>query len=62
MGYFFGQLKRRSGRVILCYKPHEEGFELPSDISGITYIDISKGIEAASEEFRKELKDWIPNH
>src|SRR3989338_10876981 len=47
MGYFLGILGRKSGRVILLYKPP---LEIPSDISGVVYIDISQGIEAVSEK------------
>lgn len=53
MGYFLGMLGRRSGRVLLLY---EGPLEIPSDLSGIVYIDISKGIEAAGEEIRREIK------
>ena len=53
MGYFLGMLGRRSGRVLLL---HEGPLEIPSDLSGIVYIDISKGIEAAGEEIRREIK------
>jgi CheY-like chemotaxis protein len=56
MGYFFGKLQRRQGKIILLYKGD---IELPSDISGIVYIDISKGIKAAGEDIRRELKDWL---
>jgi predicted nucleotide-binding protein len=56
LGYFYGKLHRSRARVILLYK---KGVELPSDISGIIYIDISNGIEAAGEELRRELKDWM---
>jgi CheY-like chemotaxis protein len=52
MGYFLGKLQRRKGRVILLYKG---SLELPSDLSGIIYIDISNGIEASGELIRKEL-------
>jgi CheY-like chemotaxis protein len=52
MGYFLGTLGRKSGRVILLYKGP---LDLPSDISGVVYIDISDGIEAASEQIRKEV-------
>jgi predicted nucleotide-binding protein len=52
MGYFLGVLGRRSGRVILL---HCGPLELPSDLSGITYIDISNGIESAGEEIRREV-------
>jgi CheY-like chemotaxis protein len=52
MGFFLGALGRRSGRVILLYK---SPLDLPSDIAGVVYIDISNGIEAAGEMIRKEL-------
>ena len=38
---------------MLYYPP----LELPSDISGIVYINISKGIEAIGEEIRKEIQN-----
>lgn len=56
MGYFFAQTRRRSGRVLLL---HKGGVELPSDISGLIYIDISNGIDRAGEDMRRELKDWL---
>lgn len=59
MGYFFGKLQRRFGRgqVVLC---HKGPIELPGDIDGLLYIDVSGGAEKASEKFRNELKErWI---
>lgn len=56
MGYFLGMLGRRSGRVILL---HDGPLELPSDLLGVVYIDISKGIESAGELIRKELAHVI---
>ena len=53
LGFFLGALGRTSGRVFLLYKGP---LELPSDLSGVVYIDISNGIEAAGEEIRKELQ------
>lgn len=53
MGYFLGTLGRRSGRVILL---HRGPIELPSDLAGVIYIDISGGIEAAGEQIRRELE------
>jgi CheY-like chemotaxis protein len=53
MGYFLGAIGRKSGRVILLYRPP---LELPSDIFGVIYIDISQGIEAAGENIRREVK------
>jgi predicted nucleotide-binding protein len=52
MGYFLGTLGRKSGRVLLLYK---RPLDLPSDISGVIYIDISDGVEAAGEQIRREL-------
>ncbi|MDX6442952.1 MAG: hypothetical protein QOH71_26 [Blastocatellia bacterium] len=56
MGYFYGKLQRKGGKVILLYKGN---LELPSDIAGVIYIDISSGIEAAGEEIRRELSSVI---
>jgi predicted nucleotide-binding protein len=53
MGYFLGIFGRRSGLVLLLYQGI---LEIPSDLSGIVYIDISRGIEAAGEEIRREIK------
>jgi len=55
-GYFLGSLHRRSGKILLLYKGP---LELPSDINGIIYIDISNGIEEAEEQIRNELADWL---
>ena len=52
-GYFLGSMKRLSGRTILLYKGD---IEIPSDISGMVYIDISYGIKSAREEIKRELK------
>lgn len=54
MGYFLGTLGRKTGRVFLLYLPP---LELPSDLSGIGYIDISKGIEAVGEKIRLEVQN-----
>jgi predicted nucleotide-binding protein len=52
MGYFCSALRRKKGKVILLY---QDPCELPSDISGIVYIDVSNGIQAAGELIRREL-------
>ena len=51
-GFFLGRLRRTSGRVILLYK---EGVEIPSDLSGVIAIDISRGISAVRDEIEREL-------
>ncbi len=53
LGYFLGKFQRTSGRIILCYKGI---LELPSDISGVIYIDISKGgIKSALKKIDREI-------
>jgi len=56
LGYFLGRLGRESSRVILLHKGE---IELPSDISGIIYIDIENGISAAREQIRVELEQLL---
>jgi CheY-like chemotaxis protein len=56
LGYFYAQMQRRKGRVLLLYKSE---LELPSDISGIVYIDITEGIGSAKELILKELAEWF---
>jgi predicted nucleotide-binding protein len=56
MGYFMGKIERKQGRVILLYK---KPLELPSDINGIQYIDISNGLDTAYEAIRTELQDFM---
>jgi len=36
---------------------HKGPLDLPSDIAGVVYIDITGGIEASGETIRKELKN-----
>lgn len=52
LGYFVGEFGRKAGRVIMLAK---DGVEIPSDLAGVIYIDISNGIEAAGEQIRVEL-------
>jgi predicted nucleotide-binding protein len=59
LGYFYGLLQRQSGRIVLL---HKGGLEIPSDLSGIVYIDITHGIEAAGEEIRRNLVPKSPAH
>ena len=53
MGFFWGKLGRKSGRILLL---HKGPVDLPSDIAGIEYIDISHGILSAGEKIRSELR------
>lgn len=56
LGYFHGHYGRHSGRVILLYVGP---LDIPSDLAGIVYIDISCGIESAGEAIRKEIDSVI---
>lgn len=56
LGYFFAKLQRRMGNVILV---HKGPLELPSDLSGVVYIDISNGIREADRQIRRELVGWL---
>jgi CheY-like chemotaxis protein len=53
LGYFLGAFGRRSGRVFLLYKGP---LELPSDLSGVVYVDICNGIGSASDQLRREIR------
>ena len=53
MGFFWGKLGRKSGRILLL---HKGPVDLPSDIAGIEYIDITYGILSAGEKIRSELR------
>jgi predicted nucleotide-binding protein len=52
LGFFYAQFGRKAGRVFALRKG---SLELPSDMQGIVWIDISKGIKAATKEIRKEV-------
>ena len=56
LGYFLAKMGRKSGKVLLL---HKGPIELPSDISGLIYIDISHGIELAGEAIRRELSPLL---
>ena len=58
MGYFIGMLGRTSGRVFLL---HKGPIELPSDLSGVVYIDIANGIESVGEHIRREIESGRKN-
>jgi CheY-like chemotaxis protein len=52
LGFFYAQMGRHSGRVVVLCKGK---LDLPSDIQGIVWIDISNGVKAAGEEIRREV-------
>jgi CheY-like chemotaxis protein len=52
LGVFYGALGRKSGRIVVLYRGP---VELPSDIAGVVWIDISNGIESAGEQIRREI-------
>jgi len=52
LGFFYGLLGRREGRVIVLKKGD---VEVPSDIQGIVWIDVSTGVRASGEDIRREV-------
>ena len=54
-GYFLGRFGREYGRVFLLY---QGDLELPTDMAGMVFIDISQGIAAAHEDLIRELKGF----
>lgn len=55
LGFFYAKLQRTRGRVLLLHKGE---VEIPSDIRGVRYIDISNGIPMAGKLIRNELDDF----
>lgn len=53
LGYFLGALGRKTGRVFLLV---QGDVDIPSDLSGVIYIDITNGIESAAENIRREIE------
>jgi CheY-like chemotaxis protein len=56
LGYLLAKLERKRGRVLLLHKGE---LDIPSDILGLIYIDITNGIEAAGEQIRRELRGIV---
>jgi predicted nucleotide-binding protein len=54
LGYFVARLGRLNGTVIVLVKGL---VEIPSDIRGLVYIDITNGIESSGEQIRRELSN-----
>jgi CheY-like chemotaxis protein len=55
MGYFLGVMGRQSGRVLMLYR---SPVDLPTDISGMVVIDITRGVAEARQELLQELREW----
>ena len=52
LGFFYGLIGRLEGRIIVLKKGD---VELPSDIQGIVWIDVSSGVRASGEDIRREV-------
>jgi hypothetical protein len=50
LGYFMAKFGRKSGRTLIIYR---KGLDMPSDLSGVVYIDASQGIIS-----RRWWKSW----
>lgn len=58
LGFFYAKLQRTSGKIIVLKKGE---VDIPSNIAGVTYIDIGSGIIEAGERIRTELQvlGWL---
>jgi predicted nucleotide-binding protein len=52
IGYFFGRMSRRSGRVIMLSKG---SVAIPSDLHGLGAIDVTDGLASARDAIGREL-------
>lgn len=52
LGFFYGLIGRHEGRTIVLKKGD---VELPSDIQGIVWIDVTNGILNSGEQIRREV-------
>lgn len=59
LGFFYAQFGRQAGRVVALRKGP---LELPSDMQGIIWIDISNGIKSAAKEIRKEVAHLVTQY
>jgi predicted nucleotide-binding protein len=55
LGYFLGYLRRQTGSVFVL---HKGDTEIPTDLSGLVFIDITHGIDAAAEAIRRETRGY----
>jgi len=53
LGYFYGRLGRLSGKVIVIIK---DDLNIPTDISGVTYIHVKNNFSNSKKEIYTELK------
>lgn len=58
LGYFMARFGRKSGRTLIIYR---KGLDIPSDLSGVVYIDASQGITSPSvvEKLALELNHVV---
>jgi CheY-like chemotaxis protein len=52
LGFFYGLIGRHEGRVIVLKKGD---VEMPSDIHGVIWIDVSAGVRSVGEDIRREV-------
>ena len=53
LGFFFARFGRRTGRTLLIYR---KGLDIPTDISGVFYIDATAGIADPNVSKRLETE------
>ena len=59
LGYLIGRLGRTRQRVILLVT---QPVELPSDIMGVTYVDISQGVGSVLDVIKREIEHALLPH
>jgi predicted nucleotide-binding protein len=56
LGYFLGKFQDEGNRRIIILKKGE--VEIPSDISGILYLEYSKSVKESFHELKNQLEHW----
>lgn len=56
LGYFLGKFQEEENRRIIILK--KGPVEIPSDISGVLYLEYSKAVKEAYYDLKKQLEHW----
>lgn len=56
LGYFLGKFNEDSNRRIIILK--KGNIEIPSDISGVIYIEFNKAVKEAFYDLKKQFEHW----
>jgi predicted nucleotide-binding protein len=56
LGYFLGKFQDQENRRIIILK--KGAVEIPSDISGVLYLEYSKAVKESFYDLKKQLEHW----